>query len=155
MLVVVRGLPGSGKTTLGKRIAVELGATLVEADHFFEVDGEYRFEPARLPDAHAQCFSRAMASLASGRSVVVCNTGLSAWEISPYLLLASASGVAAEVITLRVEPELAASRCTHGVPPSVYPGMCARLEAGDAEIGRIYRAQCAAGQVRLDRMQQG
>lgn len=153
-LVIVRGLPGAGKTTIGKRIASELGATLAEADHFFEVDGAYRFDPARLPDAHAQCFRRAMATLASGGSVVVCNTGLSLWEVSPYVLLAAANGVAAEIITLRVESELAASRCTHGVPPNLYPGMVARMEAGNAEIERVYRAQCAAGQARLDRMQQ-
>ena len=43
-LFLLRGLPGSGKTTLAK----SLGGMHIEADNYFMVDGEYKFDASKL-----------------------------------------------------------------------------------------------------------
>lgn len=42
-LLLIRGLPGSGKTTMAKQYA-QIGYVHCEADQYFERDGEYRFD---------------------------------------------------------------------------------------------------------------
>ena len=41
-LYLVRGVPGSGKSTFAK----QLGGTHFETDTYFMVDGEYKFDPS-------------------------------------------------------------------------------------------------------------
>jgi len=53
-LILLRGLPGSGKSTLAK----SLDGIHIEADQFFMIDGEYRFDASKLKDAHNYCFTR-------------------------------------------------------------------------------------------------
>ena len=65
-LVLIRGLPGSGKTTMARVLAL-VGYEHHEADHYFERDGAYKFDPADLPKAHA----RADSGRKQGSAVVV------------------------------------------------------------------------------------
>ena len=51
MLVLLRGLPGSGKSYLGHYI----WTSVFEADKYFEQDGEYKFDPSKLKEAHQWC----------------------------------------------------------------------------------------------------
>ena len=53
-LVLIRGLPGSGKTTMARVLAL-VGYEHHEADHYFERDGAYKFDPADLPKVHQAC----------------------------------------------------------------------------------------------------
>ena len=48
-LTIVRGLPGTGKTTYACDLALETGALFVEADMFRVRDGKYRFGMDDLP----------------------------------------------------------------------------------------------------------
>jgi len=43
-LILVRGLPGSGKSTFAK----SLGGVHIETDMFFIQDGEYKFDGAKI-----------------------------------------------------------------------------------------------------------
>ena len=63
-LTVIRGLPGSGKSTLGRRLAAESGAIFVEPDMFLLHGGKYFYTANRYEDAvkkalffikHAEC----------------------------------------------------------------------------------------------------
>jgi hypothetical protein len=69
-LLLIRGLPGSGKTTMAKKYA-QAGYVHCEADQYFEVGGEYRFDGSKLRAAHDDCLRRAIAAMDAGRSVVV------------------------------------------------------------------------------------
>ncbi|MGF1740605.1 ATP-binding protein [Vibrio profundum] len=94
-LTLVRGLPGSGKTTLAKTYS----ADHFEADMYFvNDDGEYQFDATRLKQAHSWCQHSAKQSLQQGRSVVVSNTFVRLWEMKPYLKMAQRYNAEIEVI---------------------------------------------------------
>ncbi len=81
-IVLIRGLPGSGKSTLAK--AME-GYGHFEADMYFEVDGKYVYDPAKVSMAHDWCVASAKAALKRGESVVVSNTFAKRWELQRYV----------------------------------------------------------------------
>ena len=117
-LVILRGLPGSGKTTYQRSHLP--GAVVASADQYFMVGEEYRFNPKFLPEAHGACCRVVIDALQAGSPlVVVDNTAISAVEIAPYVLLAQAYGYSAEIITLRCDPAVAAARNRHQVPADV------------------------------------
>lgn len=80
--VVLRGLPGSGKSTLARALAAHHGFLHLEADQHFVANGVYRFDPARVADAHAVVVRDTLAALQSGRRVVVANTHVRLWEMA-------------------------------------------------------------------------
>ena len=117
-VIILRGLPGCGKSRLQKRDYP--AAVVVSADQFFMVEGEYRFNSALLMEAHGACFRTFISALQAGEPlVVVDNTAIGIAEIAPYVLGAQAYGYDAEVITLRCDPATAAARNTHVVPVDV------------------------------------
>jgi predicted kinase len=127
-LFLVRGLPGSGKSTLGRDLAP---AFCFAADDYFMVGGEYRFVPAHLPAAHADCQARTRAALVAGATVAVCNTFTQRWELEPYLSLARDLNVPCVVLDLfdggLTDAELA-NRNDHGVSVETITGMRGRYE---------------------------
>ena len=83
-LVIIRGVPGSGKTTMAKNSYSD--HFLVEADMLFtNSSGEYTFDPSKIKQAHTWCQSLVRASLAAGKDTVVANTFIKKWELAPYL----------------------------------------------------------------------
>jgi len=88
-LYLVRGLPGSGKSTFAK----SLGDSYFEADMYFIEDGIYNFDPAGLKDAHEWCLNSAKSSMRIGDSkVAVSNTFTQEWEMKAYYDLAEQYG---------------------------------------------------------------
>lgn len=125
-IVILRGVPGSGKSTLAKREFV--GAKTVSADHFFEIEGKYCFDPKKLPLAHQACFRQFMEACKSEAPlIVVDNTSTTAMEASPYVLCGETFGYSVEVVTLLCDPKVAASRNLHGVPKAAVLAMDSRL----------------------------
>lgn len=122
-LVLIRGLPGSGKSTMARVLAL-IGFAHHEADHFFMVDGEYKFDASKLQEAHAKCLADAGESLSLGMNVVVSNTFTRMWEMKPYLDLAASLGCRVHVITAD-----GSYQNVHGVPSDVIDRMRERWEA--------------------------
>ena len=83
-IVLIRGLPGSGKTTMAKAM---IGHVHFEADMFLEIDGKYVFDAAKVPKAHDWCVASAKTTLEQGRSVVISNTFVKLWELKRYVAL--------------------------------------------------------------------
>jgi len=143
-LTLIRGLPGSGKTTLAYSLAAadragEDGDTerlvqIFEADDFFiNAAGDYEFDPRLLPYAHAQCLSRAAFALKEGvRHVIVANTFTTWREVEPYHDLVTAIGedeVYTQTFVCRGKWEN-----NHNVPPEAIARMRMRWQEFGREV---------------------
>lgn len=90
--VLLRGLPGSGKSTLAQALAARHGFVHLEADGHLSVAGVYRFDPARLADAHALVTRGTVEALQAGGRVVVANTHVRLWEMAATVGAAALTG---------------------------------------------------------------
>ena len=93
-LYIVRGIPGSGKSTFAK----SLGGTHFEADMFFMKDGEYKYDMFKIKEAHKWCQEQTDRVLAEGEMVVVSNTFTTKKELKPYFELAKKYNIIPTVI---------------------------------------------------------
>lgn len=82
-LVLIRGLPGSGKTAMAMGY-VNDGYKHFEADHFFLMDGEFRFDAAKQHEAFAWCLNQTREALDGGELVCVANVFATMDDIKPY-----------------------------------------------------------------------
>lgn len=118
-IVLIRGLPGSGKTTLAQRMVRDLGYAHCETDSYFVgSDGAYRFDGDKLKDAHNWCQDRALALLQAGLNVVVSNTFVKLWEMEAYYRIAASIGCNVRVVVATGEYQN-----VHGVPQDVIDRM--------------------------------
>ncbi|MES9958642.1 MAG: AAA family ATPase [Sedimenticola sp.] len=91
-LIIVRGLPGSGKTTYAQSLT---GRVLVEADHY-RIDpetGEYRYRKSENTKVHTQCFEHVKELLKDGEDVTVANVFSLRWQVRQYYQLAVELGI--------------------------------------------------------------
>lgn len=143
-VVVMQGVPGSGKSTYVR--SAFPGARVCSADHFFVGDdGVYRFDRTKLPQAHAECLRNFVEALQRGEPlVVVDNTTTTLVEAAPYMALAPAYGYSAEIHRLDVDLVTAAARNVHDVPADTIRALGARLanfEPQRAELVRWWDVQ--------------
>jgi len=121
-LFILRGLPGSGKSTLAKT----LGGKHVEADMFFVRDGKYKFDAAKIKDAHDWCQTIVGGWMSDGEErIVVSNTFTQEWEMKPYFEWAEDFGY--KVFVLIVENRHGGGN-THNVPEQIIEKMKNRFE---------------------------
>lgn len=85
-LVLIRGLPGTGKTTLALAYVAK-GYLHFETDQFFLRNGQYRFDKKKLNQAHAWCLGQTREALEAGEHVCVANVFAAREEITPYTAL--------------------------------------------------------------------
>ena len=117
-LVLIRGLPGSGKSTTAKVLAL-IGYEHYEADMFFVRDGRYVYDASRIRDAHAWCQHMTRQALAQEGRVVVSNTFTRLNELAPYLDMSD---------SIRVIEAQGNWKNVHDVPPQAIARMAQRWE---------------------------
>jgi predicted kinase len=137
-MTIMRGLPGSGKSFLAKKIAGENNASIYSADDWFVRNGRYVFKKDQLGIAHARCQQHVRISCQQGVNVVVDNTNTSWNEISVYVDIAKEFGYNIQIAVPDWTPHLfidgkwnvhfLSGRNTHGVPDSVLDIMAANYD---------------------------
>jgi tRNA uridine 5-carbamoylmethylation protein Kti12 len=129
-LIIIRGLPGSGKTTFAKKLANTLNASHFEADMYFTDDkGNYNFDSAKIKDAHEWCFKSVQDALESNKVVIVSNTFTQKWEYAKYLTYCAAFNHEYHIVTM-----LNFFDNIHNVPQKTYDSMKKRFEFGKNDI---------------------
>jgi len=137
VLTLVRGLPGSGKSSYARSISIgsdaegEIRTGICSADDYFTVNGVYTFDGSKLAEAHADCQYRTKMGLTAGLNIVVANTFTCRWEMEPYLQMAVELGVRVVVVDCYdggMDDATLASTNVHGVPESSIALMRGRWE---------------------------
>ncbi len=127
-LILFRGLPGSGKTSLSSALC----QAVFSADNYFEDLDEsgnlvYNFDVAKIKDAHAWCQKHTgiAMELEEYDTIGVANTFTQEWEMAPYFELAAKWGY--RVSTVIVENRHGGKNI-HGVPDDKVEIMKNRFE---------------------------
>lgn len=140
VLIIIRGLPGSGKSFLAEAIRDSnrhyngiWPTTICEADDFFNLrTGKYEYVAALVSKAHQWCFNKCKEHIELGdECVIVSNTATRQWEYKKYIDLAREYGYKVQVIDVHGEFEN-----VHGVPEEHLTKMEERWEPFDRQMLR-------------------
>lgn len=136
-VIILRGLPGCGKSRYAEKLKKENGVCIVcSTDDYFMVDdlsqgimrGEvpmvYRFDPTKLVEYHQRCLNFFLGSLRHGCSlIIVDNTNIHKWEYCNYEEAALLAGYEVEIVEFHAttieQVMICARRNSHGVPADV------------------------------------
>lgn len=149
-LIIMRGVPGSGKTYLSKAlvemtVGKETCKHVFSTDDFFQTKFGYEFDPMSLDLAHKTNQKKVYEALLKGVSpVIVDNTNTQLWEMEPYVREGVKNGYIIEI----VEPptpwaknaNVLATRNTHKVDLMKIRRMLERFEpdlTGEIVIRRL------------------
>ena len=100
ILYIVRGIPGSGKTTFAKKLVGD-DFLVCEADKYFidKETGEYKFDVTKIKDAHKFCQDMVETYMKDSllnnhfyTEIAVSNTFTQEWEMERYYELAKQYG---------------------------------------------------------------
>ncbi len=110
-MVILSGLPGSGKTTFAQALVARNGATHLESD---AIRRELFSVPAYLPAEHARVFrtieSRAARAIADGQDVIIDATNLVAGERLRFVRAAEAKDANIVFVRLTAPEEVLRER---------------------------------------------
>jgi predicted kinase len=136
-LIIMRGLPGSGKSTRARELQEK--GVIHSTDTYFTDPStcEYKFDFEKAKDYHQNNLEAAIESMQAGISpVIIDNTNVQRWEFQKYLDAADEFGYDVKIETL--DPtnysedfikELAErQKNTHNVPEQVIIDMLKRWE---------------------------
>jgi predicted kinase len=129
-ILLIRGLPGSGKSTLGKILLgknpTDKVPALVEADLFYTIGDKYLFNKEMTPLAHQWCLSESFRRLWFFNRVVVANTFVRREQMFPYIENARKFQIKLWVINAPnndLPTEELVKRNVHNVPETVINDM--------------------------------
>ena len=91
-LILLRGLPGSGKTTLADILNEKDKYPVFSIDDYFmdKKTGEYKFEYDKNHLAYKQCEEKVRSCMEKKhKKIFVHNTFTLEWELEPYFIMAS------------------------------------------------------------------
>jgi broad-specificity NMP kinase len=102
VLILLRGLPGSGKTTLAHLLSENGRYPLFSVDDFFtDENGNYHFEFDKNYLAYKQCEELTKkAMLDAAQKIIVHNTFTLDWELEPYFKMANECDYQMHVVTV-------------------------------------------------------
>jgi predicted kinase len=137
-LIIMRGLPGSGKSTKARELAGSSGVIHSTDNYLIDPStGKYRFDPMKIAEYHEMNLKSAIRSMKDNISpVVIDNTNVQKWHYQKYIDAAIENGYDVEVVA--IDPtnysesdihELAErQKRTHNVPKEVIVDMLNKWE---------------------------
>jgi predicted kinase len=91
-LILLRGLPGSGKSTFAELISEKGRYPVYSIDSFFTnpETGNYSFDFSKNYLAYKNCEEQTLSAMRNGKEkIIVDNTFTIEWEMEPYFKMAS------------------------------------------------------------------
>lgn len=133
-LTLIRGLPGSGKSTYAKDCFPT--SLLFEADQYFMCDGKYHWVGHLLRKAHGECYLNTLQALQLGYDVVVANTFIRLKDMQKYLNIPNVI----PRVQVNIIEMLGNYTNTHNVPQEAIERMHSRWQElpTDIKVIRIY-----------------
>jgi len=145
---IMRGLPGSGKSTAAKEIFKSYDnagfyCEICSADDYWINDhGEYAFDATKVPLNHHWCLRGFIQSITKGLDcVIVDNTNLSVREFSHYIKLAQAYGYKVVILNFICSVEDSIKRNVHNVPKSTIGSMDKRFNNEWDKVATFIRSE--------------
>lgn len=149
VMIICRGIPGSGKSSLAKQLAGSTGVVL-ETDDFFMKQGKYEFEEDKKIEAHKWNEARCFNSMDNGVSpIVISNTNIKAKEAEPYVRMAIDHGYKIKVeeptwfkslrdpTTGKWNYDMIKGKNVHNVPENIVKKMIDEYENKDVFIQNL------------------
>jgi len=135
-LTLIRGIPGSGKTTLANTILLQdkNPCVICEADDFFMFGNSYKFNNTKLGDAHKWCQAKVAFFLFRGNDVIVSNTSINMKDINTYYKIANSYSAEFEIVNCE-----GGYKNTHKVPEEVIESMTKRFKVITTEDWLLYK----------------
>jgi len=134
-LRLLRGLSGSGKSTVAREYCASEDDLVISTDDFFtDKEGNYVFDFAKLSDAHDYSRERAIRAMMDDVDhIIIDNTNTRWWEMMPYLVQARIYGYDVETVMVgSLEPlevlEEYAARNKHGTPLEIIQRQASHFE---------------------------
>ena len=123
---IIKGLPGSGKSTLAEALKGENGV-ICEADkYYYDEEGNYNFDPAKMGENHEKCFNAFKDACESGiQRVIQSNTNTAIWQYDKYMDVAKEHGYIVSVVLVENHH---GNKSIHDVPDETLVKMEANLK---------------------------
>ena len=99
-LLILRGLPGSGKSHYAKKLSKRFNIKHFENDAYLYVNGEYKWTPFTAKLAAKKCFEDTMNELKAGRNAIVSNVFVTKKAIDKYVNAAKQLGASVMVVRM-------------------------------------------------------
>lgn len=114
IMIIIRGLSGSGKKTIANLICDEESMEYLDDpegtpervsisadDYFYDEDGSYKFNPEEFKAAHEWCKNEVEVCAKQGYEVIVVHNPFTRkWEVDPYFQIAISNGYRISVLNL-------------------------------------------------------
>ena len=132
-MILIRGIPGSGKSTVAYMFNISGFHAHIETDMFWTLGGGYNWDASRLGEAHAWCLAETRKLLEKGIIPVVSNTFTTIKELKPYFDLAKEFGIKPNVMLAQ-----GGFKNIHNVPEATLKRMWDRFQY---DISELYQGE--------------
>lgn len=130
-VLILRGLPGSGKSTFVKEAKKMYdNVVVVSADDYHMIDSKYVYRQENAQRAHEACFDSFVKAIMSEEdcTIIVDNTNTTSREIMPYYIVAKNMDAHIQVHQFYCKPEVSFERNIHKVPFATISRMSENLK---------------------------